>query len=75
MWKSLLKRMGEPSTYAGLAGVAMATDQMNIFNEGAQVAQTLGEVGGAVAAGNPIAAVMAFAFGMFAIFKGEKGEK
>lgn len=75
MWNSIMKRLNEPSTFAGLAGIALATDQLNIFNEGTAVAQTLGQAANEVASGNSFGAIATLAFGLFAIFKGEKGGK
>lgn len=70
----LLKRLSEPSTYAGLAGVIVGAGQLGKINEAPAVADAVAAGGQAVAAGAPAwMAAAAVVTGLLAAFLKEKG--
>jgi hypothetical protein len=75
--KAILARLSEPSTYAGLAALAVAVGQITGADLAAPVAQTVTQAGAAVAAdpspSGVIAAGVGAVLGLFAIFRKEKG--
>lgn len=67
MFKYLAKRLAEPSTYAGIAAVAMGAGQLFQASEGQAVAEAAGQAGQAVAAGaDPYMAGAVALAGLFA---------
>lgn len=76
MFKSLFDRFREPSTYAGLAGIAFGVGQVVDFNESEQVAGALTQAGEVVAqTGDPVMGGVALVGGLLAIFMGERGRR
>lgn len=71
-----LKRLSEPSTYAGLAAIFMGADKVFDINEAPAVADGLAVAGQAVAAGAPWWQAVAFGgLGVLSVFMGEKGRR
>lgn len=70
----LKKRLNEPSTYAGLAAIAMGAGQLAKVNEAPVIAEAITQAGPQLAAGNWLNAAMV-AFGALAVILKDKGGK
>ena len=69
----LLQRLGEASTWAGLAGLTSSVGQLVDFHQAAPIADTITHVGQAVATGtNPILAGVIGLASLAAMFIPEK---
>lgn len=74
MWKYLLGRLREPSTYAGLAGLTYAVGTLGKINEAPAVADAINATGQAVAGGmDPLTAAIMGAASAAAIFVKDRG--
>lgn len=72
MWNYIRDRVTEPSTYAGLAGVAYGIGQIFDFDEAGQAGDVLGGAAQAAASGDPVVTIGAILAGVLAMFMGEK---
>lgn len=73
---NILDRLREPSTYAGLAAVAVGAGQVFDISEAPAVAEAIGAAGATVTAtGDPIMGGAALFFGLLAMFMRERGRK
>lgn len=71
-----LKRLREPSTYAGLAALVIGAGEIGKIREAPEVAETVSGVGQAIASGmDPITAGIVGIGGLLSMFLGEKGDK
>lgn len=76
MFQAIFNRFREPSTYAGLAAVAVGAGQVFDISEAPAVADAIGSAGATVTAtGDPIIGGAALVFGLLAIFLRERGRK
>lgn len=72
----VMKRLGERSTYYGLASAVAGLSLVVDFDEGAQIATTIQTAGDAVAGGNGLmGALVAVGAGLLSIFTADKGNK
>ncbi|UKV16591.1 hypothetical protein L6172_09905 [Thalassospiraceae bacterium SW-3-3] len=72
----VMKRLGERSTYYGLASVIGGLSLVVDFDEGAQIAATIQTAGDAVAGGNGLAgALVAIGAGILSVFTADKGNR
>ena len=72
----ILKRLGEKSTYYGIASAIAGLSLVVDFDEGAQIATTIQTAGDAVAGGNGLAgAIVAIGAGLLSMFTADKGNK
>jgi hypothetical protein len=71
----LFARLGEASSWAGIAGLVSSFGQLVDFHQAAPIANVVGQVGQAVAAGSvsPLMALGVAAASIAAIFVPEKG--
>ena len=75
MLEKLLKRLTEPSTWAGVAALAYGAGQVGQINEAAQVAEVAGHAAEVAAGGGGwLGAVIAFGAGLGAMFMPEGGK-
>lgn len=71
-----LKRLSEPSTYAGLAAMSIVAGDVFKIDEAPAVGEAINTVGQGVASGMPLWQAGALgAFGLLSIFMREKGDK
>ena len=76
MLDKILDRLREPSTYAGLAAVAVGAGQVFDISEAPAVADAIGSAGATMTAtGDPIMGGAALVFGLLAILLRERGRK
>lgn len=68
----MLKRLKEPSTYAGIAAIIAGGGMIAKVNEAPAVAHAVSSAGAQLAAGDYFGAAMIF-FGAFATFMKERG--
>lgn len=71
----LTKRLREPSTYAGLAAIAVGAGQVADINEAPAVADAITTVGQSVAVMPGWEGLVMGVLGALAVFLREKGEK
>lgn len=72
----IMKRLGEKSTYYGLASAVAGLSLVVDFDEGAQIATTIQTAGDAVAGGSGlVGAFVAIGAGLLSMFTADKGNK
>lgn len=76
MLNKIIKRVKEPSSYAGLAAILVGVNELFKVKELEPVIDATIAAGDAVAAtGSPVMALAALIAGILAMFMPEKGEK
>lgn len=71
MLGAILRRLSEPSSYAGLAAIVAGLGQIGDMNEAPAVADAVVNAGAAAAASGPYAGLLALGLGVLSVFMPE----